>query len=233
MNISIINIFKNYNFFFLLFSLFFLNLGISVFYFYILLFFIYNLINKKLIIYGENKYFFLIIFSLIFSSDLNKEQLDRIKNLTDDIDLAKDFSLNSVREDSIYTLREMEDNVVLINFWATWCGPCRMEIPDFNDLYEKYNSKGLNILGVSISDKKEQLENFLKVYEINYPVLYGNQKVIDKMIIDYGGVYSIPTTFLIGKNNKIKRIYPGAILKQYDPNMYSDLVYNIEILLSE
>ena len=53
------------------------------------------------------------------------------------------------------------------------------------------------------------------------------------MVIDYGGVYSIPTTFLIGKNNKIKRIYPGAILKQYDPNMYSDLVYNIEILLSE
>lgn len=181
----------------------------------------------------KTKYFFLIIFSLIFSSDLNKEQLDRIKNLTDDIDLAKDFSLNSVREDSIYTLREMEDNVVLINFWATWCGPCRMEIPDFNDLYEKYNSKGLSILGVSISDKKEQLENFLKVYEINYPVLYGDQKVIDKMVIDYGGVYSIPTTFLIGKNNKIKRIYPGAILKQYDPNMYSDLVYNIEILLSE
>ena len=68
MNISIINIFKNYNFFFLLFSLFFLNLGISVFYFYILLFFIYNLINKKLIIYGENKYFFLIIFYFLLAS---------------------------------------------------------------------------------------------------------------------------------------------------------------------
>jgi len=181
----------------------------------------------------KTKYIFLIILSFLFSNDLNQEQLNKIKNLTDDIDLAKDFSLNSVREDSLYTLREMKNKVVLINFWATWCAPCRMEIPDFNDLYEKYNSKGLNIFGVSISDTKKQLEKFLKVYEINYPVLYGNQKIIDKMVTDYGGVYSIQTTFLIGKNNKIKRIYPGAILKQYDPNMYSDLLYNIEILLSE
>ena len=181
----------------------------------------------------QTKYFFLIIVTLLFSNDLNQEQLNKIKNLTDDIDLAKDFSLNSVREDSLYTLREMKDKVVLINFWATWCGPCRMEIPDFNDLYKKYSSKGLNIFGVSISDTKKQLEKFLKVYEINYPVLYGNQNEMQKIIVDYGGVYSIPTTFLIGKSNEIKRIYPGAILKQYNPNMYSDLVYNIEILLSE
>lgn len=179
------------------------------------------------------KYFFFIISSLLLSNDLNQDQLNKIKKITDDIDLAKDFTLSSVKEDSLYTLSIMKDKVILINFWATWCGPCRMEIPDFNDLYKKYNSKGLNILGVSISDTKEQLEKFLKVYEINYPVLYGDQKVIDKMVTDYGGVYSIPTTFLIGKNNKIKRIYPSAILKQYDPNMYSDLVYNIEILLSE
>ena len=137
------------------------------------------------------------------------------------------------KNDSLITLSDMKDKVVLINFWATWCGPCRMEIPDFNELYEKYNSKGLNILGLSISDTKKQLENFLKAYEINYPVLYGDQENIDKIIFEYGGVYSIPTTFLIGKNNKIKRIYPGAILKEYDPNMYADLIFNIELLLSE
>ena len=161
------------------------------------------------------------------------KQLDKIEELTDDIDLAKDFTLKSVKNDSLITLSDMKDKVVLINFWATWCGPCRMEIPDFNELYEKYNSKGLNILGLSISDTKKQLENFLKAYEINYPVLYGDQENIDKIIFEYGGVYSIPTTFLIGKNNKIKRIYPGAILKEYDPNMYADLIFNIELLLSE
>tara|TARA_B100001175_G_C19462682_1_gene617383 strand:+ start:860 stop:1408 length:549 start_codon:yes stop_codon:yes gene_type:complete len=179
------------------------------------------------------KYIYIIFISFIFLNELNEQQIDKIKELTNDIDLAKNFTLNSVKEDSLYTLSDMKDKVVLINFWATWCGPCRMEIPDFNDLYNKYNSKGLNILGVSISDTKKQLDNFLKVYEIDYPVLYGKQDIMDKIIVDYGGVYSIPTTFLIGKNNRIKRIYPGAILKEYDPNMYSDLVFNIELLLSE
>ena len=179
------------------------------------------------------KFLLLIIISFIFTNNLDPKQLDKIEELTADIDLAKDFTLKSVKNDSLITLSDMKDKVVLINFWATWCGPCRMEIPDFNELYEKYNSKGLNILGLSISDTKKQLENFLKAYEINYPVLYGDQENIDKIIFEYGGVYSIPTTFLIGKNNKIKRIYPGAILKEYDPNMYADLIFNIELLLSE
>ena len=122
--------------------------------------------------------------------------------------------------------------MILINFWATWCGPCRLEIPDFNDLYKKYNDKGFEILSISIQDTKEQLKNFLKAYKMDYPVLYGTPSQVQKVVMDYGGVYSIPTSFLIGKNNKIERIYPGAILKQYDPNMYADLIYKIETLLS-
>ena len=177
----------------------------------------------------KTKYIFLIILSFLFSNDLNQEQLNKIKNLTDDIDLAKDFSLNSVREDSLYTLREMKNKVVLINFWATWCGPCRLEIPDFNELYAKYNNRGFEILGISISDTKEQLINFLNAYKIDYPVLYGKQNVMQKVLSEYGGIYSIPISVLIDKNNQILRVYPGAILKKYDPNMYADLIYNIEI----
>ena len=71
---------------------------------------------------------------------------------------------------------------VLVDFWAEWCGPCRMEIPDFNELYKKYSDKGLEILGVSISDTKDQLVNFLKAYAIDYPVLYGNQIDMQKII---------------------------------------------------
>tara|TARA_B100001750_G_scaffold182909_1_gene151618 strand:+ start:19 stop:615 length:597 start_codon:yes stop_codon:yes gene_type:complete len=184
-----------------------------------------------------NKYIFIkIIFlslSIIYSSEITDEQLDKIKEVTNDINIAKNFSLKSVIKDSTYTLSNMKDKVILINFWATWCGPCRMEIPDFNELYKKYSDKGLEILGISISDTKEQLVNFLKAYTIDYPVLYGSQGDMQKVIIDYGGVYSIPMSFLIGKNNEIKRIYPGAILKQYDPNMYSDLIYTIETSLAE
>ena len=184
-----------------------------------------------------NKYnsFYIILFllSTIISSELSQEQINKIKEVTNDINKASNFSLKSVIEDSTYTLSNMNDKVILINFWATWCGPCRMEIPDFNELYKKYSDKGLEILGISISDTKDQLINFLKAYTIDYPVLYGNQIDMQKIIIDYGGVYSIPMSFLIGKNNEIKRVYPGAILKQYDPNMYSDLIYTIETSLSE
>ena len=184
-----------------------------------------------------NKMYFIIYLlfsvSIIFPSNLSEEQLDKIKEVTSDINIAKNFTLQSMAHDSSYTLSNMTDKVILINFWATWCGPCRMEIPDFNELYEKYSKKGFEILSISISDTKEQLEKFLKAYKIDYPVLYGNQSEMQKIIMDYGGVYSIPTSFLIGKNNEIKRIYPGAILKQYDPNMYSDLVYTIESSLAE
>ena len=181
------------------------------------------------------KFIILSIFfvSLIFTNELSDEQVDKIKEITSDINKAKDFTLKSVVKDSTYTLSEMKDKVVLINFWATWCGPCRMEIPDFNELYKKYSSQGFEILGVSISDTKDQLLNFLKAYNIDYPILYGKQADMQKIIVDYGGVYSIPMSFLIGKNNEIKRVYPGAILKQYDPNMYTDLIYTIESSLAE
>jgi len=184
-----------------------------------------------------NKYNFIIILlvlsSVNYPNELSDKQLEKIKEVTSDINIAKDFTLKSVVKDSSYTLSKMTDKVILINFWATWCGPCRMEIPDFNALYEKYSNRGFEILSISISDTKDQLVNFLKAYNIDYPILYGNQVDMQKIIIDYGGVYSIPMSFLIGKNNEIKRIYPGAILKQYDPNMYSDLVYTIESSLDE
>tara|TARA_B110000116_G_C16734362_1_gene535274 strand:- start:730 stop:1323 length:594 start_codon:yes stop_codon:yes gene_type:complete len=175
----------------------------------------------------------ILFLSFSFATDITPEQLDKVKEITKDINKASDFSLKSISADSVYTLSKMNDKVILINFWATWCGPCRMEIPDFNELYEKYSEKGFEILGISISDTKDQLIKFLKAYQIDYPVLYGNQTEMQKIISDYGGVYSVPMSFLIGKNNQIKRVYPGAILRQYDPNMYSDLIFNIETSLSE
>ena len=179
-------------------------------------------------------YTIILFLSFSFTGDITLEQLGKVKEITKDINKASDFSLKSISvADSVYTLSKMNDKVILINFWATWCGPCRMEIPDFNELYEKYSDKGFEILGISISDTKEQLIKFLKAYKIDYPVLYGNQNDMQKILADYGGVYSVPMSFLIGKNNQIKRVYPGAILKQYDPNMYSDLVFNIESSLSE
>ena len=98
---------------------------------------------------------------MLFSQDslLNLSQKEAVKKALQDINKAPDFTLTAL-DDSSYTLSEMEGKVVLLNFWATWCGPCRMEIPEFNELHENYHDRGLEILGISISDSKKQLQNF-------------------------------------------------------------------------
>ena len=171
----------------------------------------------------------LITLNLIFSQkdQISDEQSKAIMEITKDIDKAPDFSLLSLN-DSTYTLSKLQGSIVLVNFWATWCGPCIMEIKDFNEIYKKYKEKGLEILGISISDSKKQLENFTKSYKIDYPVLYGKGSEINKIIKDYGGVYAVPTSFVIDREGKIIWQYPGAILKDYDPQTYANLIYEIE-----
>ena len=71
-------------------------------------------------------------------------------------------------------------------------------------------------------------KNFAKSFTVNYPLLYGSAKDMNKIMRDYGGVYAVPSSFLIGKNGSIIWSYPGAILKNYDPQTFSNLVYNIE-----
>ena len=165
----------------------------------------------------------------LFSQDtlITISQKEKVKNALQDIDKAPDFTLLSIT-DSSYTLSKMEGQVVLINFWATWCGPCRMEIPEFNELQRSYHERGLNILGISVSDNKNQLKNFTKSFTVDYPLLYGSAKDMNKVMRDYDGVYAVPSSFLIGKNGNIIWKYPGAILKNYDPQTFADLVYKIE-----
>ena len=168
-------------------------------------------------------------YMLLFSQDtlINLSQKEKIKQALQDINKAPDFTLQSI-DDSSYTLCKMKEKVILINFWATWCGPCRMEIPEFNELQKSYHDRGLEILGISVSDNKKQLKNFSKSFAVDYPLLYGSAKNMNKIMKDYGGVYAVPSSFLIGKSGNIIWSYPGAILKTYDPQTFADLVYKIE-----
>ena len=166
---------------------------------------------------------------LLFGQDtlLTLSQRIAVKKALEDINKARDFTINTMN-DSNYTLSELEGKVVLINFWATWCGPCRMEIPEFNELQKSYHEKGLEILGISVSDNKKQLKNFAKSFAVDYPLLYGSARDINKIMRDYGGVYAVPSSFLVGKGGSIVWSYPEAILKNYDPQTFSTLVYEIE-----
>jgi len=165
----------------------------------------------------------------LFSQDtlINLSQKEKVEKALQDINRAPDFTFQDI-DDSSYTLSKMEGKVVLINFWATWCGPCRMEIPEFNELHQNYHERGLEILGISISDDKKQLNNFAKSFSVEYPLLYGSARDMNKVMRDYGGVYAVPSSFLIEKGGSIVWSYPGAILKKYDPQTFADLVYRIE-----
>lgn len=118
---------------------------------------------------------------------------------------APDFTLPQLDGGSL-TLSDFKGKVIIVNFWATWCPPCRMEIPDFVYLYENYKDKGLVIIGVNLDrGDARSVKQFSEKYKINYPVVLGNGKVTQ----DYGGIRAIPTTFIIDTKGDIKEKYIG------------------------
>ncbi len=118
---------------------------------------------------------------------------------------APDFTLPQLDGDSL-TLSDFKGKVIILNFWATWCPPCRMEIPDFVALYDKYEEEGLLIIGVNL-DKGDTraVKQFSENYSINYPVVLGNVDVTQS----YGGIRAIPATFIIDKDGNIREKYIG------------------------
>jgi len=112
---------------------------------------------------------------------------------------APDFTLQSLDGSSI-RLSDLKGKAVLLNFWATWCSPCKIEMPWFIELQKQYGAQGLQILGVAMDDSsKEDIAKFAKEMGVNYPVLLGKEAVGDA----YGGVPALPETFFIGRDGKI------------------------------
>ncbi len=104
------------------------------------------------------------------------------------------------------TLDDFKGKVLLLDFWDTWCPPCKAEIPHFVNLYSTYNEKGLEVLGVVFGrNGQEVVNNFIRDYNINYTNALANQNIVN----GYGGITGIPTTFLIDKNGKIYKKYVG------------------------
>jgi cytochrome c biogenesis protein CcmG/thiol:disulfide interchange protein DsbE len=126
---------------------------------------------------------------------------------------APDFTLPSVDGKKI-KLSDYRGKVVIIDFWATWCPPCRRGIPDLISLKEEYGNKGLEVIGISLDaitrGTQAKVVPFIKNYGINYPIVTGNMDVVQR----FGGIRSIPTTFIVSKDGKILAHYTGLAPKQ-------------------
>ena len=112
---------------------------------------------------------------------------------------APNFTLETLDGKNL-SLSDLKGKAVVVNFWATWCGPCKIETPWLVELQNQYGSQGLQVVGVAMDDSgKDEIEKFAKDMGVNYPVLIGKEAVGDA----YGGVPALPESFFVGRDGKI------------------------------
>lgn len=117
---------------------------------------------------------------------------------------APDFTLRSTGGQNL-RLREQRGQVVLLNFWATWCGPCREEMPQLNRLYAKYKGAGFTLLGVSVDENPQLAAGMATKLGINFPVLLDSDKQVSKTY----ELSAMPSTILIGRDGRLRYLHRG------------------------
>ena len=123
---------------------------------------------------------------------------------------APAFTIKSL-DGKTLVLADLKGKIVVVNFWATWCPPCRAEIPDFVEFYNQNKAKGLEIVGVSVDEMTpQQLRPFVDKNKMSYPVALVNEKILK----DYGPISAIPTTFVIDKKGVVRHAQEGMMDKQ-------------------
>lgn len=167
----------------------------------------------------------IILSAAVFSCSKGKERTERKQvSSADTGSVAPDFTLKDLRGRDV-TLSQYRGKVVLLDFWATWCPPCRATIPELVAIQDKYKGKDFTVLGVSLDDPGEnlrtELTEFSRTFHLNYPVLLGNETVEH----DYK-IWSIPRCFLIDKEGKIMDSYSG-----YDDRLESRISAELDRLL--
>ncbi len=122
---------------------------------------------------------------------------------------APNFNLKDA-DGRLVSLADYKGKVVLLNFWATWCGPCKIEIPWFVEFQKTYKDKGFTVIGIAVDDEGwEVVKPYINAKQVNYPVVVGTQWVDNA----YGGIEALPTTFVIDREGRIARTHVGLVSK--------------------
>jgi peroxiredoxin len=136
---------------------------------------------------------------------------------------APDFALKSSSGENL-RLSEYRGDVVMINFWATWCGPCRQEMPLLDDLYGRYQRVGFNLLGVNIDDDSRRAMKMVEELGVSFPVLFDEDKEVSKLY----AVEAMPVTVLVDREGKVRHVHFG-----YKPGYEDKYLTEIRSLLRE
>jgi len=147
------------------------------------------------------------VFSLLAASCSKSPDTAHAASVKPDKDrkVAPDFTLKDASGASV-KLSDYKGKVVILDFWATWCGPCKIEIPWFMEFEQEYKDRGFAVVGVSMDeDGWAAVKPYIEARKINYRILLGNDHVGDL----YGGVDSLPTTFLIDRTGRIAAVHVG------------------------
>ncbi|MCY4598824.1 MAG: TlpA disulfide reductase family protein [Acidobacteria bacterium] len=121
-----------------------------------------------------------------------------------------DFTLADMNGDELH-LASLKGQVILLNFWATWCGPCKIEIPAFIELQDEYGDQGFQVLGLSVDDTPEQMRPFAEELDVNYPMLVGLDR--DDFQDAYGPIWGLPVTFWIDREGTLCKTHMGIASK--------------------
>jgi peroxiredoxin len=125
---------------------------------------------------------------------------------------APDFTLHAMTGSNLQ-LKDQRGRVVMVNFWATWCGPCREEMPQLNRLYEKYRTSGFVLLGVNVDDDTSKAAEVAKKLGLTFPVLLDTDKKVSKLY----DLSTMPSTVIIDRDGKVRYVHRGY-LAGYEDN---------------
>jgi peroxiredoxin len=137
--------------------------------------------------------------------------------------MAPDFALKSSTGENL-RLSEYRGDVVMINFWATWCGPCRQEMPLLNELYTRYERVGFNLLGVNIDDDSRRAMQMIEELGVDFPVLFDSRKDVSKLY----EVEAMPVTVLVDREGNVRYVHHG-----YKPGYEDKYLDQVRSLLRE
>lgn len=136
---------------------------------------------------------------------------------------APDFTLKSKSGENV-RLEDLRGQVVMLNFWASWCGPCRQEMPHLEALFQQYEKFGFTLLAVNVDENSALADDFLKDVPVTFPVLYDNTSVVSKLY----SVDAMPTTVLIDRDGKRRFLHRG-----YKPGYEENYRSQIKTLIRE